>query len=220
MSIFSSITDYFGSSAKHASNASTHLSSAGSSAYKGASSVVSGVSNFFSTTTALAAGTAWHSFEWIAGEIIGANSAAHFANWGASLVGGAQATGWIAQATEIAALSLVQYPVASMVGLMATTIIATHPKETFEAIKGFGKAAYNFVEAGVELMEAAAEATLAVGLAAVEVLDSAIDATTKELESLTKDVLGGDIEMDVFADNSDVDLVGDEPVIDADCVVM
>jgi len=38
MSIFSSVSDYFGSSTKHANKASTHLSNAGSSAYEGASS--------------------------------------------------------------------------------------------------------------------------------------------------------------------------------------
>lgn len=172
MSFLSSISDYFGSSTKHANNASTHLSNAGSSAYKGVNGVFNGISSLFSSTTTVVGVTAWNSFDWVAGKIITANSATHFANWGASLFGGTQATSYAAQATGFAAQSLVQYPVGSMVALMAGSVIATHPKETFEAIKKAGEAIYNFVEAGFELTEAVTEAALALGLKTVELIDS------------------------------------------------
>ena len=185
MSFLSSVSDYFGSSTKHANNASTHLSNADSSAYKGASSVFDGASSLFSSTTAVVGVTAWNSFDWIAGKIITTNSATHFANWGASLFGGAQATSYAAQATGFLAQSLVAYPIGSMATLMAVSVIATHPKETFEAVKKAGEAVYNFVEAGFELTEAVTEAALALGLQAVELLDSNVSNLFEDIEMTT-----------------------------------
>jgi len=66
---------------------------------------------------------------------------------------------------------------------MTTSIIATHPKETFEAIKEFAKATYNFLETGFELTEAVAEAALALGLNTAELLDPAVDFLTNYIES-------------------------------------
>ena len=60
---------------------------------QGGSSVLSGASNVLSTTTAVAAGAAWNSYEWVAGKIIGANAATQLANSVASIFGGTQATG-------------------------------------------------------------------------------------------------------------------------------
>lgn len=175
MSFLSSVSSYFGGSSKHYNNATTHLSKTGNAAYEGGSGVLSGVSSLFSTTTAVAAGAAWNSYEWVAGKIIGANAATQLANSVAGIFGGAKATGFLATATEFAALSLVQYPVSCMAALVTTSIIATHPKETFEAVKGFGKAVYNFLEAGVELTEAVAEAALVLGLKVAEELDPIVD---------------------------------------------
>ena len=215
MSFFGSISDYFGGSAKHTKNASTHLSNAGDSAYKGASSILSGESNFFSTTTAIAAGAAWNSYEAIAGKIIGANAASQLANSVASIFGGTQATGWLATATEYAALSLVKYPVSCMAALVTTSIIATHPKETFEAIKGFGKAVYNFLDAGLELTEAVGEAALALGLKGAELLDPIVDSLMDtaseagvEVVDILNDVVNSvDIEMETFQEKT-VDPLG------------
>lgn len=174
MSFLGSISSYFGGSTKHYNKSVSHLSNASDSAYKVASSSVSGASNLFSTTTAVAAGFAWNSYEAIAGKIIGANAATQLANSMAGIFGGAKVTGVLATATEFAALSLVQYPVSCMVALMTTSIIATHPKETFEAIKEFAKAAYNLADTGVELNKAVAEAALALGLYTAESLDSTV----------------------------------------------
>lgn len=220
MSFFGSVSDYFGGSAKHAKSASTHLSNAGDAAYKGGSSVLSGASNVLSTTTAVAAGAAWNSYEWVAGKIIGANAATQLANSVASIFGGTQATGWLATATEYAVLSLVKYPVSCMAALVTTSIIATHPKETFEAVKGFGKAVYNFLEAGFELTEAVGEAALALGLKGAELLDpivdSLMDTATKagvEVSDVLKNVVNfEDIEMDTFKETT-VDPLGGFEVV-------
>lgn len=183
MSFLGSISSYFGGSSKHYNNAASHLSNAGDSGYKVVSSAATGASSLFSTTTALAAGVAWNSYEWIAGKVIGANTAIQLANSMAGIFGGTKVTGFLATATEFAALSLVQYPVSCMVTLLATSIIATHPKETFEAIKEFAKAAYNFLDAGLELTEAVAEAALALGLNAAELLDPAVDLITDYIKN-------------------------------------
>ena len=179
MSFLSSISSYFGGSTKHYNKASSHLSDAGDSAYKVASGAASGASNFFSTTSVVAAGVAWNSYEFVAGKIIGANAAIQLANSMAGIFGGAKVTGVLATATELAALSLVQHPVSCMAALMATSIIVTHPKETFEAVKGFAKATYNFLETGLELTAA----SLALGLNAVELVDPVVDSITDSIKS-------------------------------------
>ncbi len=163
MSFLSSVSSYFGST-KHYNSATSHLSKAGDAA--------------------------WNTYEWIAGKIIGANTATQFANGFANLFGGAKATGWLASATEFAALSLVKYPVSCMAVLVTTTIVATHPKETFEAIKGFGKAVYNFLDAGLELTEAVGEA----GVGVVDILKDVVDSVDIEMDTFketTVDPLGG-----------------------------
>lgn len=205
MSFLSSISSYFGGSTKHYNKASSHLSDAGDSAYKVASSAASGASNFFSTTSAVAAGVAWNSYEFVAGKIIGANAAIQLANSMAGIFGGAKVTGVLATATEFAALSLVQHPVSCMAALMATSIIVTHPKETFEAVKGFAKATYNFLETGLELTEAIAEAALALGLNAAELIDPVVDTITDSIKS-TFDF--GDFVSEIdFGCNSSDDLI-------------
>lgn len=183
MSFLGSITSYFGGSTKHYNKAASHLSGAGESAYKVVSSAASGAGSLFSTTTAVAGGVAWNSYEFVAGKIIGANAAMQLANSMAGIFGGTKATGLVAAATEFAALSLVKFPVACMATLMTTSIIATHPKETFEAAKGFAKATYNFVEAGLELTEAVAEAAIALGLNTAELLDPAVDSLTDAIKN-------------------------------------
>lgn len=220
MSFLSSVSSYFGGSAKHAKSATTHLSNAGDAAYKSGSSVLSGASNFFSSTTAVAGGAAWNTYEWIAGKIIGTNTATQFANSFANLFGGTKATGWLASATEFAALSLVKYPVSCMAVLVTTTIVATHPKETFEAVKGFGKAVYNFLDAGLELTEAVGEAALALGLKGAELLDPIVDSLMDTASDagvgvvdILKDVVDSvDIEMDTFKETT-VDPLGGIEII-------
>lgn len=221
MSFLSSVSSYFGGSTKHYNSATTHLSKASSLAYKGGSSLLSGASSLFSTTTAVAAGAAWNSYEWVAGKIIGANAATQLANSVAGVFGGAQATGWLAKGTELAALSLVKYPVGCMAALLAGSIVATHPKETFEAVKGFGKAVYNFLEAGIELTEAVGEAALALGLDIAEKLDPIVDSLTDaaneagvEVFDILEDVVNSvDIEMDTFKETT-VDPLGGIVVTD------
>lgn len=215
MSFFGSISNYFGGSAKHANSATTHLSNASDAAYKSGSSVLSGANNLFSTTTAIAGAAAWNSYEWVAGKIIGANAATQLANSIAGIFGGTKVTGLLATATEFAALSLVQYPVSCMAALVTTSIIATHPKETFEAVKGFGKAVYNFLDAGFELTAAVAEAALALGLKVSEdldpIVDSLMEAANKkgsEVVDVLKDVVDSvDIEMDTYKETT-VDPLG------------
>ena len=205
MSFLGSISSYFGGSTKHYNKSVSHLSNASDSAYKVASSSVSGASNLFSTTTAVAAGFAWNSYEVIVGKIIGANAATQLANSMAGIFGGAKITGVLATATEFAALSLVQYPVSCMAALMTTSIIATHPKETFEAVKEFAKATYNFLETGLELTEAVTEAALALGLNAAELLDPAVDSLADYIKStLDFDDLVSDID---FGCNSADELI-------------
>ena len=123
------------------------------------------------------------------------------------MFGGAKATGWLASATEFAALSLVKYPVSCMAVLVTTTIVATHPKETFEAAKGFGKAVYNFLDAGLELTEAVGEAALALGLKGAELLDPIVDSlvdTASEagvgVVDILKEVVGESVEMKTFSE--------------------
>jgi hypothetical protein len=188
MSFLSSVSDYFGGSAKHASKASAHLSEAASSASEGGSSVINGASNFLSSTTLVAGAVAWNSFEFVSGKIIAANSAAHFAQGVASLAGGNTAINLAVKATSVAAMTLVQFPVGSMALLMAGSIIATHPKESFEAVKKFGKAAYKFTEAGVYTTAAVAEAAAALGLKAVELADDAIETFTDASAIFVKEI--------------------------------
>ena len=138
-------------------------------------------------------------------EIIGANAATQLANSMAGIFGGAKITGVLATATEFAALSLVQYPVSCMAALMTTSIIATHPKETFEAVKELAKATYNFLETGLELTEAVTEAALALGLNAAELLDPAVDSLADYIKStLDFDDLVSDID---FGCNSADELI-------------
>ena len=107
-----------------------------------------------------------------------------------------------------------------MAALVTTSIIATHPKETFEAVKGFGKAVYNFLEAGFELTEAVGEAALALGLKVAEeldpIVDSLMDTATKagvEVSDILKEVVDTvDIEMDTFKETT-IDPLGGIEVV-------
>lgn len=212
MSFLGSISSYFGGSTKHYNNAATHLSNSGDSAYKVVSSAAGAASNLFSTTTAVAVGLAWNSYEYVAGKIIGANAAIQLANSMAGIFGGAKVTGVIATATEFAALSLVQFPVSCMVGLLATSIIVTHPKETFEAAKGAAKAVYNFLEAGLELTEAVAEAALALGLNAAELLDPVVDSLTDYIKNtLDFGDFAGDIDFGCNTSDDFIKTLGEAP---------
>ena len=56
--------------------------------------------------------------------------------------------------------------------LMAGSIIATHPKESFEAAKAFGESAYNFTKAGFQATAALTEAAIALGLKGIELVDA------------------------------------------------
>ena len=102
-----------------------------------------------------------------------------------------------------------------MAALVTTSIIATHPKETFEAIKGFGKAVYNFLDAGLELTEAVGEAALALGLKGAELLDPIVDSLMDtaseagvEVVDILNDVVNSvDIEMETFQEKT-VDPLG------------
>lgn len=57
-----------------------------------------------------------------------------------------------------------------MAALLATSILVTHPKETFAAITGLGKAAYNFAESGLDMTAATIEASIALAAKIAETL--------------------------------------------------
>lgn len=176
MSFSSSISGYFGKSTDYYSSTSTHLQKAGNSASKGVSYILKGTGNLFSIKNAISLVAGWKSYDFTAGKIISINAACQLENTMKKAFYMEEHIGFLCKNSHTVALALVESPVSSMVGIIATSIAVgntiTNPKGTVEAIRDFSEATYHFLESGVELAGAVSEGTLAIGLNIAEGFDA------------------------------------------------
>ncbi len=162
---YDSVSNYFGSSNSWWDSAKEDVSYAAKNASNIQQDLKNAGKDFFSYKTATACGAAWNGFETIAGKIISHNSGVQTAAWLTGLSGQVPTVlATTAAATEAAATALVVHPIGSMLALTGASILAAHPKATFEAIKTAGSVTYNMVAAGVNMTKAAGKAAIALGL--------------------------------------------------------
>ncbi len=166
-------------------------------------------------TTAAAVYNAHSNYSHCAGKVVSLNADLHAANYltnAYDYLTGNNTASWATTAaaavTQKAAETIVNYPVASMVGGMvvagAISIMATHPKETFEIVKAVGSSAYNFIKAGANLVTAAADAAIGYGLETVE-------SKLKDFDSyFEKNLISAAQETD-NTDSTNIELSGKDP---------
>jgi hypothetical protein len=214
MSIFGSVSSYFGGSAKHVENAGWYAETAknaaleigttiGDSAYaavqpKAVAKAVSGAVGGFL------------SYEWVAGKVVSTNALMQAMKYGASWTSETCATTAInalAAATKFTALSLIESPLGSMATLVGTSILATHPQETLNAVRAIGEVTYNFVKTGANLTAAATEITLAWVLGGLEVADAVVE---KVVKPVTKAIVDYTLDYSDALSYVDLNVLGEE----------
>jgi hypothetical protein len=179
MSFLSSISNYFGgNSSKNFEKAATHLSNAknilfNSGAVEDKKSTIevedkkntnkeeSGSFPYKSVSVLGGLSYVAYSYEYIAGKAIVANTAVQAVKTVAEFFGGGSSVlSAMAATTKFVAGSLVFAPLQSFAVIAATTIIATHPKETLEVVKGLSTAAYKLLATTGEVILAGVEASI------------------------------------------------------------
>jgi hypothetical protein len=179
MGIFSTLQSFVGSSADHYTKGYGYAQNATEHAQSSVAAVKSAFGEFSLKNSLYGAVFAYGSFEHIAGKVIAANSATHFANYFVSNTELSIA----AQVTQYAAQTLVADPVSSMLVLMGGSILAANPEATFNAIKKVGEAAYEFTGATLNTVAAAGEFGLGVVSDTLEIAGHAEDYASKVIDS-------------------------------------
>ncbi len=204
MSILGNVLSYFNSSSSYFSSSLDHASKGYNSGTTLSNEVQEAVGDTLKSLPTLASSAllGYQSYKIAAGEIMGFHAALTIANM---FTFGTTPLSIAAMVTKVAASALVFQPALCLGAVLATTIIATHPVQTLNAVKASASMVYHAGETAFHCTAAVAEAALGTALLIGETVESVTNAYAENGTVTFADIFGSsavDCTMEISGDAS------------------